>query len=295
MVKSIVGGEYQTADAVVLGVPYEHSASFGSGAEEGPRKIKEVLDEQLELFDRYSKTEPANDFSFGYKELDVSRLSPEHMVEAVVKELSQESRFYVLLGGVHSVTIPSLQSIAQKQNPGEITVVQIDAHFDLRHDDSEYNEVDPSIYAHSTVMRRAHELGFNILPVGIRTMSIDEHQYTVDNAINFFEWGRGDIKTPSIQEIVDAIPTNKVYLTIDVDGFDPSVMPGTGTPVPGGLSWEFGEKLIRTIMQQKDVVAADVIEVAPQGHTGQTEYNAAQLVYHILGLHMRIAHDKKTH
>lgn len=285
MIDSILGSKYEEADAVVIGVPYEHTASFGTGSDEGPQKIKEVLDEQIELFDRFSKTEPAYDFKFAYKEFDdVKRYAPEHMVDVVSAELEKEKRFYVLIGGNHSVTIPSLKSLATKFTPSEVTVVQLDAHFDLREDDSDYNEVAPSPYAHCTVMRRAHELGFNILPVGIRTMFKGEFEYVTEHNIKYFEWGRFDTPTPTIADIISAIPTDKVYLTVDVDGFDPSVMPATGTPVPGGLSWEYGETLLREIMKQKEVVAADVVEVAPVEHSGQTEYAAGQLVYHMLTL-----------
>jgi len=288
MIDSIIGANYNEADAVVIGVPYEHSASFGTGALDGPAKIKCVLDEQLEFFDRYSKTIPAELYKFAYTEIEeVKNYAPEHMVEVVENILLNEDRFYVLVGGVHSVTIPSLKALAKKIPPSEVTVVQIDAHFDLRHDDSEYNEISPSKFAHSAVMRRAHEYGYNLLPVGIRTMFKDEYDYATSNNINYYEWGRADIKTPTAEEIIAAIPTEKVYLTIDVDGFSPRVMPATGTPVPGGLSWEFGEHLIRSIMQQKTVMAADVVEVAPVEHSGQTEYNAAQLVYHMLSIHMQ--------
>jgi len=290
MIDSIIGANFKEADAVVIGVPYEHTASFGTGAVDGPREVKTVLDEQLEFFDRFTHTNPATLYKFSYHELeDVKRMSPEHMVEAVTKYLNNEDRFYVLVGGVHSVTIPSLKSLATKVDPRDVTVVQIDAHFDLRDDDSEYNDVDPSKYAHSTVMRRACDYGFNILPVGIRTMYEGEYDFARNNKINYFEWGRADVKTPTVKEIIKAISTEKVYLTIDVDGFDPGVMPNTGTPVPGGLSWEFGENLIRSIMERKTVLAGDVVEVAPTENSGQTEYNAAQLVYHMLSIHMQKA------
>lgn len=288
MIDSILGAEYDSADAVVIGVPYEHTASFGTGSNKGPSRIKEILDEQLELFDRYTRTVPTEHFSFGYKEIEeIKNYSPEHMVKTIHDILVKETRFYVLLGGVHSVTIPSLSSLAEKVNPKNVTVVQLDAHFDLRDDDSEYNEIDPSKYAHSTVMRRAHDYGFNILPVGIRTMFKDEYEFAQKNNIPFFEWGRMDTKTPSIAEVIATITTEDVYLTVDVDGFDPSVMPATGTPVPGGLSWEYGETLIRELMVQKNVLAADIVEVAPVEHSGQTEYNAAQLAYHLLSTHMQ--------
>jgi agmatinase len=129
-------------------------------------------------------------------------------------------------------------------------------------------------------------MGFNILPVGIRTMYKGEYDYAKEKNLKYFEWGRADIPTPSVDEVLAAITTDKVYLTVDIDGFDPSVAPATGTPVPGGLSWEFGETLVREICKKKTVISADIVEVAPNEFSGQTQYAAAQLAYHVLTLHM---------
>lgn len=285
MIKSIIDADFTTADAVVIGVPYEGTASFGTGTSLAPKAVFNSLDSQIEIFDRYSETEPAYQFNFGSKILDkVLDMNPESMVSYLEEYLTEEKRFILLIGGEHSVTIPVLRALRNKKQNEDITVVQIDAHFDLRQDDSEYNESNPSIYAHSTVMYHAHNLGFEILPIGIRTMYKGEFDFVKNNDINYFEWGRYDKKTPTISEIIESIPTNKVYLTVDVDGFDPSVMPGTGTPVPGGLEWTYGEGLIREIMMQKEVVGADIVEVSPTENSGQTEYNAAQIAYHILSL-----------
>jgi agmatinase len=285
MIESIVGTPYEEAEAVLIGVPYEHSASFGRGAENGPAAVIEVLDEHLEFFDRYTHTSPASEHKFGKVLLDNLREhAPEHMVRDLADFLEKENRFFVLIGGVHSVSIGAFTALARKHNPKNITLVQIDAHFDMRDDDSDYNEVNPSKFAHSTVMRRGHELGFNVLPVGIRTMGADEYSYVTEHNIHYFEWGRPDIATPTVQAVIDSIPTERVYLTIDVDGFDPSVMPGTGTPVPGGLTWEYGEALVREIMKCKDVISADIMEVAPIPNFVTTEYNVAHLAYNILSL-----------
>lgn len=283
MIKSIIDSDYNSADAVVFGVPYESTASFGGGTHLGPKAVFEVLDSQIELFDRYSKTEPAYEYRFSSKMLDdVKDKSPEAMVTYVAKQMSTEHRFILLIGGEHSVTIPALQDLRTKYPNEEITVVQIDAHFDLREDDSEYNDKNPNIYAHSTVMRHAYSLGFQLLPIGVRTMYKGEFDFVNDKHIKYFEWGRYDIPVPSIQEVIDSITTDRVYLTVDVDGFDPSVMPATGTPVPGGLSWQYGEGLIIELMKQKKVLGADIVEVATVEHSGQTEYGAGQLAYHIL-------------
>ena len=287
MVDSILRARYEESDAVVIGVPFDHNDSVGAGAKLGPRKIKEALDEQIELFDRFTRSEPAREYGFGYREIrEAATWAPDRMVDEVTRILSTEDRFFVLLGGVHSVTIPALNALREKHDPGAITVVQIDAHFDLRDDDSDYNDVNPSRFAHCTVMKRAFDFGFGILPIGVRTIYKGEFEFVVENGIRFFEWGRADVPVPSMEEITDSIRTDKIYLTIDVDGFDPAVMPATGTPVPGGLTWEYGEALIRHLMRTKDVVAADVVEVAPVEHSSQTEYNAAQLVYVLLSLCM---------
>ena len=288
MVDSILGARYEDADAVVIGVPYDPRAPLGAGAQAGPRKIKEALDWSVELFDRFSHREPAHDHRFGYREVEhVATCTPERMVDEMTSILSSEERFFVLLGGVHSVTIPALNALRRRHDPSSVTVLQIDAHFDLRDDDSDYSDAPPDRFAHCTVMKRAHDFGFGILPVGVRTMYRGEFDFVNENGIRFFEWGRLDVPLPTIEEVVESIPTDKVYLTIDVDGFDPAVMPATGTPVPGGLTWEYGEALIRAVMERREVLAADVVEVAPVESSVQTEYNAAQLVYHLLSLSVR--------
>jgi agmatinase len=161
-----------------------------------------------------------------------------------------------------------------------VTVVQIDAHLDLRDDDSDYNDHDPSRYAHSCVMRRACELGFRTCSIGIRAYSREEQRFALEHGLPVFEWGRG--AEPAIETVLAAIRTERVYLTIDVDGFDPAVTPATGTPVPGGLSWDYGTRLLRALVLAKDVVGADIVEVAPVAGSALTEYAAAQLAYDIL-------------
>lgn len=159
--------------------------------------------------------------------------------------------------------------------------MQIDAHFDLRDTDADYNPKPYGKFAHSAVMRRASELGFNLVQVGIRAYSKEELEYAQQQAnISFFEWGRG--KKPTVTEVVDAIKTDKVYLTIDVDGIDPTHMPSTGTPVPGGLEWNYTVELIKELFNRKNVIAADVVEVAPREGDSLTEYAAAQLLYNII-------------
>ena len=282
MVDSIINcADPAIADAVLIGVPYQRGASFGAGAAQGPQAIVACLDRQIELFERHTRTEPGYRYRIAQQMLDgVEGLAPEDMVARVAETVARHQAFAIVLGGTHAVSIGALQAHAERGGAREITVLQIDAHLDLRDDDSDYNERDPSRFAHSCVMRRACELGFRTCSVGIRAYARDEYRYAVDHALPVFEWGRG--AEPAIEEILAAIATERVYLTVDVDGFDPAVAPATGTPVPGGLCWAYGTRLVRELFRTRDVIGADIVEVAPVAGSGLTEYAAAQLCYDLL-------------
>jgi agmatinase len=280
--ESIIGHPLAGADALVLGVPWDRNASFGRGAGGGPAAILECLRTQIELYDRFSGTEPARLFRIGHAMLDEVRdLGPAEMIDAVAARVAESDALVVVLGGTHTVSLGPLRALARRLDPSTITVVQLDAHLDLRDDDSDYNDVDPGPLAHSCVMRRAHELGFRLCAVGVRAFARAEHDYARAHRLPVFEWGRGP--EPAHDEILAAIATERVYLSIDVDGFDPAVMPATGTPVPGGISWDWGSALVRRLCREKEVVGADIVEVAPDGVSGLTEYAAAQLGYDLIG------------
>lgn len=288
MIDSIINCDNpKEADAIVVSVGYDRTASHGKGAINGASAIIKGLKEDVEFLDRYSKTEPGYSFNIHNHDLgNLNALLPEEMVARVKDaflKLYVPSRFQMLLGGEHSVSIGALQAIAERHNPKDITILQIDAHPDLRDDDSNSNpdQSRPTKFAHACVMRRAHELGFKIVQVGIRSYSMDEYLYLQKHRdIKTFEWGLG--KTPSVSKIIKSIKTDKVYLDIDVDGFDPAHMPATGTPVQGGLEWYYGLDLIRKTIEKKDVIAADILEVSPRPNDVLTEYGAAQLCYNII-------------
>jgi agmatinase len=271
----------EEADALLVGVPYERDASFGGGTKHGPRAILASLDHQVELFERHTRTEPARRYRIAQRMLnEVDVLRPDDMVVQVADVLLASEAFTILLGGTHAVSIGAFRAHAVRGRTDDVTVLQIDAHLDLRDDDSDYNDQDPSRCAHSCVMRRAHEMGFRTCAVGTRTYSRLEYRYALEEALPMFEWGRG--AEPSIEAILGAISTERVYLTIDIDGFDPAVAPATGTPVPGGLSWDYGTRLVRELFRTREVIGADIVEVAPIPGSVLTEYAAAQLCYDML-------------
>ena len=182
MVDSIINcASPEDADAVLVGVPYERGASFGAGAAQGPAAIVACLDRQIEFFERHTRTEPAQRYAIAHRTLEgVGPLPPELMVERVADAVLRCDAFVMLLGGIHSVSIGALLAHARRSPAGDVTVVQIDAHLDMRNDDSDYNDRDPSRYAHSCVMRRARELGFRTCSVGIRAYGLSEYRYALD-------------------------------------------------------------------------------------------------------------------
>ena len=273
------------ADVIIVSAGYEKTASSHKGTVNGPRAVIKCLNTQIEFFDRKFKVE-VNDFvKIAHLNLgNLQKLSPAATLKKIkenYKKLEKNNKFIFLLGGEHSVSIGAFHALKEKFNSKDVTIVQIDAHCDLRKDDSDYSE-HPSNLAHSTVMRHASSLGFPVVQVGIRTYSKDEYKYFSNpkNKVKVFEWDR--CEKPKREEILKSIKTKNVYLTIDVDGFDPSVMPGTGTPVSGGLKWGYGNKLIEGLMSKFNLVGVDIVEVSPMHNSVITEYSAAQLCYSII-------------
>ncbi len=285
MPQSIINSsDEKNVDALIISAPYDATASFHKGTAEGPRKVVECLDSQIEFWDRRYKVESTGLIKIAHKEIKaLPKMSPAEAHAAVVKACEESTApLTLLLGGEHSMSFGALKALAKKHNPKDVTIFQIDAHCDLRADDSDYNDTDPTEYAHSAVMRRAHEMGYKLVQVGIRAYSKDEHDYFMKNKkdISVFEWGLGPV--PSIQKVLAAVKTMKVYISIDVDGFDPAHMPGTGTPVQGGLEWYYGLRLLEAVIEKKQLVGADVVEVSPVAEGVLTEYGAAQIVYNMI-------------
>jgi len=288
MIDTIISTEkWQDSDVVIVSAPYEKTASSHKGTINGPKAITQSLNGLLEFWDRKFKCEPNKFIKTGLIELNnIKNFTPSKAVAEInnqCTELLSKDKFIFLLGGEHSVSIGLFQALAQKVNPKDVTILQIDAHCDLRNDNSDYLNDEVSTFAHSCVMRRASEMGYGLIQVGIRTYSIDEQEYfnNPKNNVTVFEWGSGN-KIPKISDILKSIKTKYLYISIDVDGFDPAYMPGTGTPVQGGLEWWYGIELIERAIAHKELIGADIVEVSPQQDTVLTEYGAAQLLYTII-------------
>ena len=285
MAQSIINTEgSENSDAHIISAPYELTASFHKGTAAGPQAVIDCLNTQIEFLDRRFKTESTEKVTVSCSEVKgLQTMQPETAYQAVIEEVSKsQAPLTILLGGEHSMSFGALTALSKKHKAKDVTIFQIDAHCDLRDDDSDYNDQDPTRFAHSAVMRRAHEMGYNLVQVGIRAFSKAEYDYFTANkkTISVFEWGAGAV--PSISKVVSAIKTKKVYISIDVDGIDPAHMPGTGTPVQGGLEWYYTLRLLEAVIEKKQLVGADVVEVSPIEGQVLTEYGAAQIVYNMI-------------
>ena len=268
------------ADVIVLSAPYGQSFTYGSGAENGPKRIVQCLHGNLEFFDRFLGLEPNRLMKTAHFDLlKLNKYSPDKMVQTISDFKKQyPNKFVLMLGGDHSVSIGAFHFFSQNRKTENITILQIDAHPDLRDNTLDYKTTTHK-YSHASVMRRAHEWGFKTVQVGLRTISTFDSEYIKKNNLTVFEWGHETI--PSISSIIDSIETEDVYLTVDVDGIDPAHTPATGTPVPGGLEWHYTRRLIRELVRSKNLVGADIVEVSPVKDSVLTEYAAAQLAYDI--------------
>jgi agmatinase len=273
-------GEYSNlrdARIVIVPVPYDKTSTWIKGADKGPAAIIEAS-ANMELYDIETDCEVYRKGIFTADALKVGGLLPEDMIETVTEEVRhyiEKEKFTVVVGGEHSVSIGSIR--AHAENNKDITVLQLDAHSDLR------NEYNGSKYNHACVMARARE-ACPIVQVGIRSMDSSEKEFVDRGRVFFAE----DIhnRTDWINEAVGKL-SEKIYITIDLDVFDPSIMPSTGTPEPGGLLWYDVLRLLKTVSDKKDIVGFDVVELCPDERNKAPDFLAAKLIYKMLSYKFR--------
>ncbi|MBP7052073.1 MAG: agmatinase [Phycisphaerae bacterium] len=263
--------ELTNSKIVLTPVPYDGTSTWVKGADKGPEAIIRAS-ANMELYDIETDSQV---YLHGIAtDAPVTEASSvERMVESVRKRVQghlANDKFVVVLGGEHSVSIGAIQAHV-RQFPG-VSVLQLDAHSDLR------QEYEGSRNNHACVMARAREL-CPIVQVGIRSMDISETQGLQRDRVFFAEHiydGRA-----WIEQVVGKL-AEQVYITIDLDVFDPSIMPSTGTPEPGGLRWYEVLALMKAVCSRRKVVGLDVVEMCPTPNQWAPEFLAAKLVYKIL-------------
>ncbi len=267
--------DLQTAKVVILPVPYDGTTEWHSGTREGPRAIVGAS-QYLELYDIELDRDIYNVGIHTLPEVQPLLNSPEKMVDRVYQvasELAKQAKFLVMFGGEHSLSLGMVQALRESFN--NLCVLQLDAHADLR------DEYLGTKYSHACVMRRISEL-CNIVQVGIRSLSREEHQFLAQNNLHPFYISTPSSILTSTESIIASLSDN-VYVSIDLDVFDPSVMPAVGTPEPGGMQWHEVVNLLREVTLHKNVIGFDLVELCPKEGTAACAFLAAKLAYKLIG------------
>jgi agmatinase len=263
------------AKAVILPVPYDSTSEWRSGSRHGPQAIIDAS-EYLELYDLELDREI---YKVGISTLPrVEPLlgSPQDMIDRVykmVKDLIQKAKFVVLLGGEHSLSLGAVRAF--KEAFPTLSVLQLDAHADLR------DEYLGTKYGQACVMRRILEV-CPICQVGVRSLSWEEKQFSTQKKLKSFYMSDLASSTASIDRIVDSL-SQDVYITIDVDVLDPSIMPAVGTPEPDGMSWRQMMDIVESVTLHKHVVGFDLMEFCPAEGSSSCAFLLAKLTYKLIG------------
>jgi agmatinase len=270
--------QYETSRAVIFPVPLERTTTYEHGTRNGPAAILKAS-QNMELYDEELELEP-------YKEIGIHTLPPIDTMDGTLDEvitelftaqcgLLDDDKFPVALGGEHSITPPLVSAVAKKYK--NLSVLQIDAHADLR------DEYQGNPASHACAMRRVLEF-CPAVQVGIRSLCVEEAQ-AIPHLRTKVYWANDIVRAPLKSWIAKVLTdlSPSVYLTIDLDGFDPSIIPATGTPEPGGLDWHQVTSLIRAVAQHKKIVGMDVVELMPLPGEHASDFLAAKLIYKSLG------------
>lgn len=269
---------YAKSHYVIQSVPYEHTSSYLAGSAKGPEAIIQAS-HFVEFYDEVLHAET-------YKSCGIATLHPIEfeekvdqdaieLIESNTEKLLKDKKFVISLGAEHTVTLGFVK--AYKKHFDKIGVLQIDAHADLR-----FNYHD-NLYSHASVMARINELNIPLTQVGIRALSAPEAELSNNSPIiqTFYAHTLRHNKH-WMQQALDSLPNN-VYITIDADGFDPSVIPAVGTAEPGGMHWEETIDFLRLVCENRNVIGFDIVECAPIEGNVLSEYTLAKLCYRLIG------------
>jgi agmatinase len=274
---------YGSSTIVVLPVPYEHTVSYGGGTGRGPRAILDAS-RYVEFYDEELETELCTRVGIATlpplalgKSTDANAIAKIH---AAVERLLDDGKFVAVLGGEHTISQAPIR--AHLARYPDLSVLQFDAHADLR------QEYEGTPYSHACVMARVCEFldPARVVQVGIRALSPDEAQFIRTSGITTFYAHQLRATDDWIPAVLPRL-SKHVYVTFDVDAFDPPLMPSTGTPEPNGLHWVETMRLLRLLGEQKTIVGFDVVEFAPHRGVPHPDYTAAKLTYKLMNYAFR--------
>ena len=277
----------ETAKVVVIPVPYDSTTSFKGGAREGPRAIIEAS-YNLEDYDPELDLDVAKLGIYTAPWLEPHMEGPRHMIDRVrdgVCTFLHQGKMVALLGGEHSISTGHVKALVEGYpdpwGPQGLSVLYLDAHADMR------DEYMGTGWGHASVARRISEL-CPVVQVGVRSLSLEEKEFIDTGSVNTFLWSsmtppsrHSGLEPESIEEIVGLL-SKDVYVSIDLDVFDPSIMSAVGTPEPGGMDWHQVVSLLRVVAERRHIVGFDVTELSPGEGPTACAYTAAKLVYKLL-------------
>jgi agmatinase len=274
--------DLDTAAVVILPVPYEATVSYMGGTRFGPRRILEAS-RYIELYDHELDAEPHTVGVHTLPELLLSGAGPEAALaelRGACDALLAQGKFVIMLGGEHSISAPPIQAHAGRLGAKRrLSVLQLDAHGDLR------PKYEGTPFSHACVMYRVHQ-DVDLVPVGIRAITSDERALMRAKKIPTIFGHELDPEGKWIERALASLGPD-VYITIDIDFFDPSLVPSTGTPEPGGGTWYPTLRLLDRVFAERHVVGVDVVELAPIPGVVAPDFLAAKLVYKLVAYHQR--------
>jgi len=267
--------DWGEARIVILPVPYDSTTDWRSGARDGPRAIIDAS-QYLEFYDLELDREIYQVGIHTLPELQPEMAGPEHMIQRVyraAREFLEKDKTLLMLGGEHSLTLGMVKAYRERYKA--LSVLQLDAHADLR--DSYLG----TKFSHAAVMRRIYEL-CPVVPVGVRSLSLEERRFIEEAGIRPFYAGDLISGEVSSRQIVDSL-SEEVYITVDLDVLDPSIMSAVGTPEPGGIGWYELLALLREVAQARRIVGFDLVELCPGEGPVSCAFLAAKLAYKLIG------------
>ena len=270
---------YDKAKVVIIPFGLERSVSYGGGTARGPTAMIEAS-VKVELFDEALWYEPYRNIgivTFEEPKIKADMQEALQQLEELVQHVLDDKKFPFIFGGEHSITVGSIRPFVKAYD--NLVILHFDAHADLR--DSYQGEY----YSHASVIRRCLDYSnVEVISVGIRNISAEEISFLEANRNRvYIHWAK-DKKIWDIDKIVAPLKNRAIYLTFDLDGFDSSLMPATGTPEPGGLFWDDAQEVITAASQISTFVGADINELAPIPGLHSCNFLAAKLAYKIVSL-----------
>ena len=277
---------YNKSRAVIIPFGLEKSVSYSSGTRKGPKAMIKASHE-VELFDEKYWCEPFREI--GITTLKEPRIARDlskalNQLEVLVEAILNDNKFPFIFGGEHSITAGAIRPFAEKYN--DLVILHFDAHADLR------DGYEGEHYSHASALRRCLDdaavkndgKNIKLLSFGIRNISAEEIPFFEVNKNRIHIYFAKDKKKWNIDEIISHIKNKHVYLTFDLDAFDSSLMPATGTPEPGGLFWDDAIEIIENVANNSIIVGADINELAPIKNFHSCDFLAAKLAYKILSI-----------